>query len=233
MRKIYRNELHRIIKQELGYDPALFVLQDISGDEGPAIRICVRDTPLCFIIRNSKTSWDMFQSSTTRYRPDWAATSWYPPNGHLNFDQLKEQFVVWMRQHPKKYFDDQESSDSWRDWDLNRTVLDVLDTSSIDNSPFNMEQTAAIEHTLSAFRIEAIEKLGLQDVDIQKLNEQIDYLIEASSRIGRKDWLMIAASSIITIVVTLSLDTTKGRTLFELFRAALSALGFGSPLIGH
>ena len=96
-----------------------------------------------------------------------------------------------------------------------------------------MEQTAAIEHTLSAFRIEAIEKLGLQDVDIQKLNEQIDYLIEASSRIGRKDWLMIAASSIITIVVTLSLDTTKGRTLFELFRAALSALGFGSPLIGH
>ncbi len=233
MRKIYRNELHRIIQQELGYDPALFTLKEISGGETPTVEISVRETPLRFTIRYAPSSWDSFDFCTTRYRPDWAPTKWYPQNSHLNFDQLKEHFLSWMRDHPRRYFEDQHSADSWRDWDLNRTVLDAIDTSSSDNSAFNMEQAAAIERTLNAFRVEAIEKLGLQEADIQELNERIDYLIEASSRVGRKDWIMLAASTVIGIVVTLSLDTNKGRTLFELFRAALSALGFGTPLLGH
>jgi hypothetical protein len=138
-----------------------------------------------------------------------------------------------MREHPRKYFEDQESPDNWRDWDLNRTVLDALSPSSADNSAFNMEEAASIERTLSAFRLEAIAKLELQEEEVKKLNENIDYLIESSTRLGRKDWIMIAASTIITVVVALSLDTSRGRTLFELFRSALSALGFGPPLIGH
>jgi hypothetical protein len=233
MRKIYRNELHRIIQQELGYDPALFTLKEIAGGDTPTIEISVRDTPLRFIIRNASNSWDLFDYRTTRYRPDWALTNWYPTNAHLNFDQMKEHFVKWMREHPRRYFEDQESTDSWRDWDLNRTVFDAIDTSSSDNSDFNMEQAAAIERTLNDFRVEVIEKLGLQETEIHKLNESIDYLIEASSRVGRKDWIMLAVSSVLGIAVTLSLDTTRGRVLFELFRATLSALGFGTPLIGH
>lgn len=233
MRKIYRNELHRLIQQELGYDPALFTLKEISSGETPTIEISVRETPLRFTIRNAPNSWDWFDFSTTRYRPDWASTKWYPTNGHLNFDQLKEHFMSWMREHPKKYFEDQDSPDNWRDWDLNRTVLDAIGPTSSDNSAFNMEEVASIERTLNAFRLETITKLELNEEEVKKLNEQIDYLIESSTRLGRKDWIMIAASTIITVVVALSLDTSKGRTLFELFRSALSALGFGPPLIGH
>ena len=141
--------------------------------------------------------------------------------------------MAWMREHPKKYFEDQESPDSWRDWDLNRTVLNAIGPPSSDNSALNMEEVAYIERTLNAFRLESISNLELQEEEIQTLNQNIEYLIESSMRLGRKDWIMIAASTIITVVVALSLDTTRGRTIFELFRNALSALGFGPPLIGH
>jgi len=231
MRKFYRNELHRLIEQELGYDTALFTLKDKMEGDQPTVEICVIGSPLCFTTRNATSSWDQFEYCTTEYRPDWAGTKWYPVNGYLNFEQLKQHLTRWMREHPKKYFDDQESPDSWRDWDLNRTVLDAIGPSMSDNSAFNMEQLASIERVLNAFRVETISKLGLQDAEIRTLNEHVDYLIESSTRLGRKDWIMIAASTIITIVVALSLDTQKGRALFELFRSALTALGFGPPLL--
>lgn len=59
------------------------------------------------------------------------------------------------------------------------------------------------------------------------VNNRLDYLIEASEKQNKFDWKSIAVSTLLGIATSLSLDTEKGRLLFELFKKVFSIV----PLI--
>ena len=57
---------------------------------------------------------------------------------------------------------------------------------------------------------------------LRLIQMQLDYLSEAVGRLNRIDWRGLAVSTVITIAIQLSLDTEKGKLLFQLFQQAFS-----------
>ncbi len=62
------------------------------------------------------------------------------------------------------------------------------------------------------------QQFGTTEVEQEAVVARLDYLVEASKRLNKYDWKSLAINTIISITITLSLDTEKGRQLFELFK---------------
>jgi hypothetical protein len=59
------------------------------------------------------------------------------------------------------------------------------------------------------------------------VRQQLAYLTEAATRVGRFDWKNLAASTFIEIVLTLGLDPEKARRLLALATQLLGPLVVG------
>ena len=58
--------------------------------------------------------------------------------------------------------------------------------------------------------------------DVKELNiieNRLEYLSESLNRLNKIDWKGLAISTVISISIALSLDTTSGHKLFELFKS--------------
>jgi hypothetical protein len=56
------------------------------------------------------------------------------------------------------------------------------------------------------------------------VNNRLEYLIEAMNRLNKFDWKSVAISTIMSISIALSLDTSKGQMLFDLFKKVFSII---------
>lgn len=162
----------------------------------------------------------------TRFRPDYALTQWAPPNGTIQLHGLKEAFVAWLQGHVKDHLNDVEAENKWSEWGFNRAINFDVEAEEDDNSVFNMQEAEAIQRSLQAFREEVIEKLGLLGQQQQNLDRQLNYLNEASRRVGRKDWILLGWGVLLSIASNLALDPDQNSKLIALYRAALATLQF-------
>ena len=62
---------------------------------------------------------------------------------------------------------------------------------------------------------------------LELINERLKYLSDSVERLNRFDWKALAASTVVSIGITLTLNTETGKQLFNLF---MQALGF---IAGH
>jgi hypothetical protein len=99
-----------------------------------------------------------------------------------------------------------------------------------ENVPFTSEEQKEITARLSAWAAHAQRTHSLSSAQMQSLQVKLDYLIEASRRIGRKDWLNLCAGPIFGYILTASLPSGAAR---EMFLGMLQAVGhlYGLPLL--
>ena len=58
MLKVYKNDIHRIIKEVVKLNPNDFVLIDSVEQDYPISTLNIKNSELKFIFRNSKDSWE-------------------------------------------------------------------------------------------------------------------------------------------------------------------------------
>jgi hypothetical protein len=94
----------------------------------------------------------------------------------------------------------------------------------IENEPFTAQQVDQIAESLKKIR-EYLETEFHLDVQQRALvNEKLDYLMEASKRQGRKDWLHTSVGVIFTLATGLALAPEQTKALWGILKVALSGV---------
>jgi hypothetical protein len=94
----------------------------------------------------------------------------------------------------------------------------------IENEPFTAQQVDQIAESLNKIReyLEANFNLDMQQKTL--MNEKLNYLLEASKRQGRKDWLHTSIGVIFTIATGLALAPEQAKVIWNILKVAVSGI---------
>jgi hypothetical protein len=84
-----------------------------------------------------------------------------------------------------------------------------------ENSPFAASEQKQIAKDVEEIRQFVIATCRLTEAQSEFVNERFTYLIEASERVGRKDWINLAVSVLISHVLALAMPPETTRELFR------------------
>lgn len=215
MLKKYRNALLKAI-EEANFEPREFRLIDEDKDSSQLLRLQLGDSPLHFSFKISYIRGErLFYYQIGYYTRDYPTPQFSESSfqGVRNFDELEKLFKQWLNEKARLYLEDKAEQDEDRIlpdlWaELHQPLGSTQEAQALQNTPFSSEEQKRIADTLKVFenKIQSEDLLDAEQVKL--LHDRLEYLVEASKRIGRKDWLMAAAGAIFGF--TLQAGLTSG-----------------------
>lgn len=225
MLKEYKNHLLKLI-EEANLDPAQFTAsEDNSGTSSKFIVEYNNTGHKCHIVVNPR-SYHHFWINYTTYNPGfpWIFIEDHQRQIYNNsIEGVKDYFTRWLVE-VKKYIDESFAPDLWKQLENQNQLLKPLELDEIDTKLFDEDEKAQIRLIVGEFLQQLNETFKPTNEQQQLINKRLDYLIESTDRLNRFDWRAIALTTIFAIITTLSLDTDKGKQLFDLFKKLFSGI---------
>ncbi len=128
-----------------------------------------------------------------------------------NWDNQCDNVLVWADSLKKEI----ESPDLWRSISQEKKFVETVSLMKNDNSTFNSEEQKNIVKSLDELKRYIVKTYSLSELQLKLLNNQFEYLVDASNRLGRKDWLNILLSVVVTEIVQLSIQSDQARQLLR------------------
>ena len=100
-----------------------------------------------------------------------------------------------------------------------------------DNSPFTPEEQKRIAAALFKLREEVVSATAAKGAKLESISQRIDYLIDSSTRLGRKDYLLVLLGGLTGFVLEHTLASDKARNLFRLATQLLGWIGPDVPFL--
>ncbi len=97
------------------------------------------------------------------------------------------------------------------------------------NTPFDATEQAEVAAWAAELEQNAAERYGLGDEQMKVLVGQLRELVEASGRLGRKDWYNAAIGSLVGIVMNRVVEVSVAQQVLESMVSTLGHL-FGHPI---
>jgi hypothetical protein len=128
--------------------------------------------------------------------------------------RLMEQVGFWLAEIKR----DIETPDLWAQLQGEAELLGAASDETVENTPFTPAEQEEIAGQLRELREYVRRTYSLSKSQTRFLEERLDYLPEASNRVGRKDWLLMAAGVMLTYFLEAALrrrrrETFSGRSL--------------------
>jgi hypothetical protein len=106
-----------------------------------------------------------------------------------------------------------EAPDLWSEYLLTaRTAAE--DSEADESQPFSKAEQDSIVVRIEAVRVYLIDQ-GVSGEKLDRANGQLDYLVEAVSRLSRRDWKNVALAVAWQIGLAAAFAPEQARTLFE------------------
>ena len=188
MEKWKKNDLVETM-QTVGLDPLQFELEE--SDDGK-VRIKHKYSPSWFTFRYDGGS--ITGSYVVGDGPEWGSvpsSTWH--------GGLLPRITTWLKS-VKDYI---ETPDKWAELQKKAQLVSAASDSITENSPFTSFEQNHIADQLQVMVERAQHTYSLSAAQIKALNERLDYVVEASHRLGRKDWFLLFAGVIFTYLPTL------------------------------
>jgi len=220
MKKIYKNDIHRIIKEEVNLDPNQFkIIEEVLHDNHVASLLSI-DNKMCFKFLNPPTSWDVFQISFTLFNPTFTRTGWTPQSNYLSYGETKIKFIEWLRTHAKSYVDDIQGIDNWTPFQFETNIFQLSQIPIDDKSNFTIDDSEKIFNSIDNLKQLLIDKFEPTEIQLAFINERLNYLSESTNRLNKYDWSNLLISVFMSIAINMSFDTETGRRFFDLINQA-------------
>jgi hypothetical protein len=113
--------------------------------------------------------------------------------------------------------------DFWQTIAGEKTLIDGIHSAEAEDLPFSQVDQDRIRKSLDEIKIFVASTQELTNDQLRIIRERLDYLADASSRMGRKDWLMTATGVFTSIIVAAAVTPT---TAHEFLRFAGTALAW-------
>jgi hypothetical protein len=208
LQKFQRNYIFKAI-QEAGLDPGQFDL-DYSESE---VRIKHRLSESHYLIGG---------------RPgDYAVKSLVGDGGErphqfYNWEPLISHIRLWLQ----VLKNDLDTPDLWAELQRDAELLGVGFNKVTDNTPFTADEQKEIAARLQELAKSARDTYSLSQEQIRALDAKMDYLITASGRLGRKDWLTVYIGAILSFILGAALPS---ESVHGLLLTSLRAMGLLYP----
>jgi len=111
------------------------------------------------------------------------------------------------------------------------TLAKISPATDTPNTPFTYPELEAIWKGLTAIQSTLLIHAGESRTQQALVNSQMEFLIESSKRMGRKDWLLIAIGSFVRIASAMCLSPEIDRHIFEQLRDAVNGIIHIAPLL--
>jgi hypothetical protein len=137
-----------------------------------------------------------------------------------------ELWLYWLRH-------DIETPDLWDELRRQTEVLAGSWDRDLENTPFTIDERAAIAGLLDEFRENARTTYSLSTSQLADLDSKLDYLVNAADHLGRKDWKNACIGALIGYVLSVAFppDATR-HIIMMLVNGITPFFGHGFPGLG-
>jgi hypothetical protein len=142
-----------------------------------------------------------------------------------SWDNVPDAVETWISELAEEL----ATPDFWSTLGSMPRMADAFSQGSDDNSPFTIQEQEAIEERIAAIKREARDSLQLSREQLGHAEAKLDYLVDASKRVGRVDWRNLVAGTILTMATEAVLPAEATHRVFSLLVGAVSHL-VGHPL---
>lgn len=223
MRKKHKNEIYSIISDsEFDQNEFEFVESDIEEDELPTNKLLYKNSPFIFTIRTSRENFNLFDYQYVQYCPDYSMTDFFPKRDYTSFEIVANSLRAWLKNHIKEYIEDKTEPDLWSELQNGNKSFEINKIDFDNKDSFTANERNQVTMALNELKILISKNFRTSEEEQKLVTDRLDYLIDSSDRLNKFDWKSLAISTLLSISLSLTLDTTKGKILFELFRKVFS-----------
>ena len=115
-----------------------------------------------------------------------------------------------------------DEPDLWGILSGEKILLDTITNINDKNEKFTDDEIKLISQNIEELKEFLISKQEFNEHSIKFIESNLAYLVDASSRLGKKDWITITLGIIANIIISLSLNTNIAREFLhkagELFK---------------
>jgi hypothetical protein len=213
LQKWQRNNLFEAI-QAVGLDPRDFDL----ADSGTEVQIKHKRSESIFIISGGPGHY------VGRYvvgdSPDW-------PYDAYSWQASTTRVSTWLQEVKRDF----ETPDLWAELRREVHLLGVGSNEVTENTLFTQDEQKQIAEQLRGLAKHVSDSSSLSEAQKQILNEKIDYLVEGSRRLGRKDWLNTFIGVTLGYLLSTALPPDVAHGIFSTCLRAIGLLYPELPLL--
>src|ERR1700686_927326 len=100
-----------------------------------------------------------------------------------------------------------------------------------ENTPLTPAEQKEIARRLDEAAEYMSKTTSLSAVHKEALEEKVKFLVDASARLGRKDWLIVFMGVVLPFILSASLPPESARTIFTTFLRGIGVLYPELPLL--
>jgi hypothetical protein len=213
LHKWQRNVVFEAI-QAVGLDPIDFDL----ADSGAEVQIKHKWSESIFIIGGGPGHY--VGRHVVGDGPDWSydAYSW---------QALATRVSTWLQEVKRDF----ETPDLWAELRREVHLLEVASNEVTENTPFTQDEQKQIAARLQGLAKHLSDASPLSEAQKQIFNVKLDYLVDGSRRLGRKDWLNIFIGVTLSFLLSTAFPPDVARGIFSTCLRAIGLLYPELPLL--
>jgi len=214
-----KNDIFRLIKSS-GLNPVNFEWKETKssrahtsyayGEVNPILKY--KGTEYYFLINYDKLLYNVEFCPSEKIivgRVD-TITSW---------DILLNYFIEWLDFLQREL----EQPDLWEELFKYRPPPDTF-SPDLANEPFNNQELKKISEGIDNIRAYLESEFDLSKEQQENVNEQLDYLVTAAQRQGRKDWYNILIAVVLQTCIYLAASPEQANTIWKLIKSSLKEI---------
>ena len=221
LNKRERNRLYQII-EEANFDPGEF---DLENQDGEATLSHNSGSRFEYLTRRRDQKLIELGLGEIEYEYRFSVVEGNSKTGDSSSIDFISKFYIpeWLKEIRLTV----GVADYWDEMKHKRQLLAEVQAGS-DNTPFALAEQRQIAAQLQEIRKQVKEQFELTGGQIARLDERLDEAAKASERMGRKDWLLLFAGTILSLILTDILTPAVAEHVFTAVLTALAHLFTGS-----
>lgn len=217
MLKKYKNQFVEFIN---GFDLGTsdFKINVLDNDENNAqnIELVVKNSPFFFRIMSYPENWNLFWVEFKAFKPTFPTESWPVGSEYMNFEECLTHLEYWKSRHLDEYFEEETRPDLLESFARTKTY-NISEINFDTNEPFLSSEKKIIKSGLEEIKLLIREEFDFTQSQIGIIDNRIKYLEEAIDRLNKTDWKSLLISTILSIIISLALDTNNSEKMIKLF----------------
>jgi len=201
------------------FDPALFRGTEIND---LTFLIELLGSKLSFTVICSPQSFSYFNCRRIQFTPiinlkvENVFSSWQ------HFDKIQQEFTKWLQYNVSLYLKNEMAPDLWAVSQQENEVFGIPTFDLSETPDYSSKDKDILRIAVAAFRSRLIESFHPEKDQLDQIDQRLNYLTKSIDRLNKIDWKSLLLSTVIGIATSLSLDTERGRLLFEIARQVFS-----------
>ena len=119
---------------------------------------------------------------------------------------------------------DVNTPDLWAELRRKRELLAAISDDAVGNTPFTDAEQQQIVQQLGELKEYVRRRHALPEHQTRLLDERLDYLVDATKRAGRRDWLLMLGGVMLSYVLAVELPPEAAREVLNAFLLGIARI---------